>query len=181
MVQLPARYLALLAKDVWILISSQFINNGLQCMSEMLRDATQRPADLTDYIQRAGQLLRVLAHVAESLRETALLPQLESEVQDEFIDAICAQFDVIHSTLVADGDQSDIATKASQSSDTVIFLARLLQYDLGFPGGWTAKTKGASNPLVSTLFRLALVSRNNHAIHPLLMILFRRYMVLEIV
>jgi mediator of RNA polymerase II transcription subunit 12 len=144
--------------DIRTLIILQFINNGLQCMSEMLRNTSLQLADLNDCIQRAGQLLRVLAHIAESMREeAALLPQLESTVQDEFIDVLSAKFDAIKSALEADRE-ADIGTETSHISQSLIFLARLLQFDLGFQGAWTSKTKGASNHLISILFRLALVS-----------------------
>lgn len=138
-----------------MLITGQFINNGLQCMSEMLRNALLQPADLTDCIERAGQLLRVLAHVIESMREqAALLPQLDPMVQDEFIDAICVKFNAIESILTSDG----WGLETSQVSRSLIFLARLLQFNLGFRGAWTAKAKSVSDQLVSALFRLALVS-----------------------
>jgi len=141
-----------------ILILLQFINNGLQCMSEMLKNTSLQPEDLNDCIQRAGQLLRVLAHIAESMREeAALLPQLESAVQDEFVDVLSAKFDAIKSTLEADRE-TDIGIETSHISQSLIFLVRLLQFDLGFQGAWNAKTRGASNHLVSILFRLALVS-----------------------
>jgi len=127
-------------------------------MSEMLRNTSLLPADLQDCIQRAGQLLRVLAHITESIREeAALLPQLDPVVQDEFIDVLSSKFDAINSTLEADRE-TDIGTETSYLSQSLIFLARLLQFDLGFRGAWTAKTKGASNQLIFILFRLALVS-----------------------
>ena len=141
-----------------MLTTFQFINNGLQCITDMLRDVPLQPANLADCIQRAGQLLRVLAHVTESIREeAAMLPQLEAVVQDKFIDAICTKFNAIHSTLAADSGKTETEIETSQLSQALVFLARLLQFDLGFRGVWTAKTKEASNQLVSTLFRLALV------------------------
>jgi mediator of RNA polymerase II transcription subunit 12 len=87
--------------------------------------------------------------------EAAALPQLDPVVQDEFIDVLCAEFDAIDSILTADLEPV-IRPEIFQS---LIFLVRLLQFDLGFRGAWTAKAKGASNRLVSTLFRLALVSK----------------------
>lgn len=125
-------------------------------MSEMLKDvpATSQPADLLDCVKRLGQLLRVLVHLVESIRaEANALPQLEVNVQDEFIVALWSKLDALETAATAsDGIQ------APTISESIIFLARLLQFDLGLPGAWTAKAKDISGKMVLTVFKLTVVS-----------------------
>lgn len=126
-------------------------------MSEMLKHSQTSPplVDLLNCLKRSGQLLRVLAHVAESIHEEAsLLPQLESVVQNEFINVLCTQFEALENALNIDGEG-----EAFHVSEGLIFLARLLQFNLGFPGAWTNQVKEVSSKLLATLFRLAVVSR----------------------
>lgn len=109
-------------------------------------------------MERTGQLLRVLTHVIESMREEAtVLPQLEPTVQDELIEVLCSKFDVLESSFTTSDTESEHKAVMPPGSQSVIFLARLLQFDLGFQSAWTSKTRETSNNLVATLFRLALV------------------------
>lgn len=129
-------------------------------MSEILKSTLMllAPADLADHIERASQLLRVLTHVVESMREEATsLPQLESVVQDEVIDVLCAKFDTLESCMTSGGTEPHTGAQTTRDFQNVIFLARLLQFDLGFQSAWTSKTREVSIQLVSTLFRLAIV------------------------
>lgn len=89
--------------------------------------------------------------------EATLLPQLEPAVQDELIAVLCSKFDTLESSLTTRDSEPGIRAVMPQVFQSVIFLARLLQFDLGFHSAWTPKTKETSIKLVSTLFRLALV------------------------
>lgn len=147
---------------LYMLTIYQFINNGLRCIAEILNEVStaSQPDSLADRVQRAGELLRVLAHVVEPLREeTSLLPQLEPGVQDEFFTALTANFELLESLLSAYNMDSSEDDRPSQITRCAIFLARLLQFNLGFRGAWTEKTRVLSTNLSSTIFRLALVRR----------------------
>jgi mediator of RNA polymerase II transcription subunit 12 len=139
------------------LIAPKFVNNGLLCIAKILNEAyvTPQPEALAECIRRAGELLRVLIHVTEPLREEAFeLPELDCGIQEGFFDAICTKFEDIRSMFNGGSFTDDGLSQVTRSA---IFLGRLLQFDLGFRGVWTAKTREGSGSLSSTLFRLALV------------------------
>lgn len=131
----------------------QFINNGFQCIGEVLRKVSSpvQPAVLDDCVRRAGQLLRVLIHVAGSRQEVEVSArQLKDSVQDDFIEAFY--------TILLGIEAAQASDEELMISESLIFLLRLLQFDLGCSDVWTAKTKALSGKLVSTLFNLAIVS-----------------------
>src|ERR1700722_8951361 len=139
---------------------SQFINNGLRCITKILNDGnvTEQLDNFPECVRRAGEVLRVLTFVAEPLRtEGSLLPPLECDVQDEFFEEICNKLRDIESLLTR--NDGDLTTKGGQSevSRAVMFLGRLLQFDLGFHGVWTPATTTAGSSLSSTLLQLAIV------------------------
>lgn len=131
----------------------QFINNGFQCICEMLRKVANlnQPAVLDDCVRRAGQLLRVLVHVAGSRQQSEVsVRQLKASVQDDFIEAI---YVILHNIEITESSEEIMGT-----SDSLVFLLRLLQFDLGCSNIWTLKTKEISGKLVPTLYNLATVS-----------------------
>lgn len=115
---------------------------------------------LLDYLERTGELLRVLAHVAEPLRDGKdQLPSLDPQIQNRFMTLLLAKFEILESILCSEGaaDDMDVDGAPLPISDAVILLTRLLQFDLGFPGVWTKETEVCGNNLVAVLFRLVLV------------------------
>jgi mediator of RNA polymerase II transcription subunit 12 len=134
---------------------SQFINNGLKCVTEILRDLSMTSKSLTEGFERAGELLRVIAYVAEPLRAAgSQLPALDSAIQDEFFEVLNDKFvDVEHALTVNDLK----AGPGNELTQAAISLSRLLQFHLGFPVAWTAKMKELSINLSATIFRLVLV------------------------
>lgn len=121
-------------------------------------------------IKRLGELLRALTHIAEPWRDDpSLLPPLVSDIQEEFILLVCSQLEAIYSVLSA---KDQIPKHAlSDIARSVVVLARLVQFSLGFRDPWSAKRKENSSTLPSTLFRLILVmsfeSSSAHS-HPLI-------------
>lgn len=110
-----------------------------------------QPTVLEDCVRRAGQLLRVLVHVAGSRQEAEVsVRQLKASVQDEFIDVFYA--------IMLGIEAAQISDEELIISESLIFLLRLFQFNLGCSGVWTANTKALSSKLVSTLFNLAIVS-----------------------
>ena len=138
----------------------QFINNGLGFIADILNDVsvTSQTDSLSGCVRRAGEILRILTHLAQPLwAEASLLPLLEPATQDKFFNALCKKFGDIESILST--NETDSLDKSAHSTVTqaVIFLARLLQFNLGFRGAWTAEAKAASSELTSTIFKLAVV------------------------
>jgi mediator of RNA polymerase II transcription subunit 12, fungi type len=140
-------------------IVSQFINNGLRCITDILTGCiTAQTEDITECVRRAGEVLRVLSFVTEPLRqEASMLPPLESRIQEEFFTAICGKFKDIESLFSSDNGISSAGYDLTQITHAVIFLSRLLQFYLGFRGSWSPAQKTAASNLSLTIFRLATV------------------------
>jgi mediator of RNA polymerase II transcription subunit 12, fungi type len=137
-------------------IVPQFVNNGLRCITEILDVPMIAEANnLAECTQRAGEILRVLAHLAQPLRaEHSLLPSLESVIQDQFFNVIFSRFSELESILSAGPSNASTQPEVTQA---VIFLGRLLQFDLGFRGAWTTTAKAISCELSSTILKLTMV------------------------
>lgn len=136
----------------------------MQCVTEIIAEAPFDPAldTFADCLKRAGDLLRVLIYVAEPLRdESTQLPSLDAGIQDKFFGALHKQFRDAESLLESHTMSSD---HVSQATAGIILLARFLQFDLGFGGVWTGKTKEASSDLFATIFRLTLVGADSSMI-----------------
>ena len=111
-----------------------------------------------EHLHRAGELLRVLTLIAEPLRgDDSLLPPLDNPVQERFFEAICKNFRDLESSLTSGQHLTETGVGNSKITHTIIFLGRLLQFDLGFQGAWTPTTIACGSRLSSTIFQLALV------------------------
>lgn len=135
-------------------------------MSEILRksSASVDPVGFANSIERVGQLLRVLAHVAQSIKDDAeILPQLDVTVQNEFIGIFRETLDDIES-IVAPSSRTELEAEKIEVSLNLTFLLRLLHFNLGLRGAWTAQLKSDCGKLASTLLRLAVVSALPHLV-----------------
>ncbi|KAJ7647576.1 hypothetical protein FB45DRAFT_893821 [Roridomyces roridus] len=147
-----AYFVAQMARGTEGAVAAKFINNGLKCVTVIFRDLTMSSKSLTDGFERAGELLRVIAYVAEPLRAAgSQLPALDPAIQDEFFQVLNDKFVEVERNL---NDESRLGTELSQAT---ISLSRLLQFHLGFPVVWTAKIKESSVNLSATILRLALL------------------------
>ncbi|KAF8876501.1 hypothetical protein BD779DRAFT_1560397 [Infundibulicybe gibba] len=147
-----AYYVAEMARGVESTVASKFVNHGLKCIAEVLQESMTYNAE---QFRRAGELLRVLIYLVEPLREDlASLPILDPSIQDEFFNALCIKFTGTEALSI---NLEDNETDYCQITQGIIFLARLLQFDLGLQGAWTSKTKEASSGLSSSIFKLALL------------------------
>lgn len=132
----------------------QFFNNGFKSIVEiftrpplpLLRDA------LLDRVDRAGELLRVLSHVAEPLRTQGAVLLLDPLVQERLSKVI------LETLTTTDMMISGITNTSQELTRTAIFLARLLQFNLGFTGMWTPSCIEVHEGISLVLFRLLLVS-----------------------
>jgi mediator of RNA polymerase II transcription subunit 12 len=110
-----------------------------------------------EWVRRAGDLLRLLAHIANPFQEEHTPLQLDPSVQDDFITATSNKFTDLESTLAVDGHGATPIQNSSLLAEASIFLGRLVQFDLGIPGAWTPKTRRVARELSMTIFRIALV------------------------
>ncbi|KAH0589220.1 hypothetical protein H2248_004982 [Termitomyces sp. 'cryptogamus'] len=149
-----AFYVGEMARGVDNLVARKFVNNGLRCITERVRDSTLTiPSNSSSAFQRAGELLLILIHVSEPLREdTTLSTILENPAQEDFMEALSSKLVLIESSIVSTSN-SDIDEILTQ--DMILFL-RLLQFEMGFRGAWTIKLKETTDRIVSSLFKILL-------------------------
>lgn len=137
----------------------QFVNAGLQRVTAILKRTTSgKNGDLARIVGDAGEILRLLANIVEPFRNDGGLPELAPTVQDEFASALFAKFADVSDILTSCNEENSNELNVSEATNTAIFLARLLQFNLGFPAAWTNHVKTLSSRLFPTLTRLILVS-----------------------
>lgn len=103
-------------------------------------------------VDRAGEVLRVLSHVSEPLREEGIALDLDIPTQERLAKTMLELFQLA-------GIMFSKATEHSLRilTQAVIFLARLLQFDLGFSGIWTTQFQETCEKVAPVLFDLVMV------------------------
>lgn len=125
---------------------------------ESLVEVLARPSaplsleNLAERIDRAGEILRLLSHVMEPFRTKGIFFQLDANCQERLGRGICEALSAVESMLASAGVEA-----SKRLTQSILFLARLLQFNLGFGGMWTSAVREQYEKLSSTLFRLALV------------------------
>ncbi|OBZ68162.1 Mediator of RNA polymerase II transcription subunit 12 [Grifola frondosa] len=153
-----ADFVAEMMTDVSRAVAGKFVNAGLHRIIEIFHEASN-PSDpkcLMQLVANAGEVLRLLSNIVEPFRQDNPMPQLEATIQDGFMTAFCTKLEEITEVLTAHVDNNSDESARSQTSHTAVFLARLLQFNLGFPGAWTSEAKAQSERLCTTITRLAL-------------------------
>lgn len=114
-------------------------------------------------VERAGQLLRVLARIAESNREETLdICQLDPSIQNEFINVVNAKMSELEAALAAYHSDPNAAVDSSLLASGITFLCRLLHFNLGLRGAWTTSTRMQTTSLVPVLSRIAMVRSSDY-------------------
>ncbi|KAJ7350313.1 hypothetical protein DFH08DRAFT_106631 [Mycena albidolilacea] len=151
-----AYFVAQMARGTEGVVAGKFINNGLKTVTGILRNLSMASKkSLNDGFERAGELLRVIAYVAEPLRAAgSQLPALDPTIQDEFFEVLNDKFVKLEQALTVDDAELSLGTELTHAA---ISLSRLLQLHLGFPVTWTPKIKELSITLSGTIFRLVLL------------------------
>lgn len=86
------------------------------------------------------------------------LPFLDESIQDRFITTLLRKLSALEEALsnqIQHIKEKDIVQVPLR--DPVLFLARLLQFDLGFPGAWTQGMKDVGDQVIDIVLRLALL------------------------
>ncbi|KAK7057438.1 Med12 domain-containing protein [Favolaschia claudopus] len=151
-----AYFVAQMARGTEGVVAGKFINNGLKTVTEILRDLNlTTKKSLIDGFERTGELLRVIAYVAEPLRAAGSpLPTLDSSIQVEFLQVLHDKFVMVEQCLMADDVEF---SNDNELTHAAISLSRLLQFHLGFPITWSAKIKELGINLSGTIFRLVML------------------------
>lgn len=132
------------------------MHNGVQTLTIVLNGPGLASGGLVDQSRRAGEVLRVLAYIAEPFRkEGNPLPQLNQDAYDKLFFAINKSIASLAKELNA--TDTDDALIPSESTAWAILLARLLQFLLGFHGQCSPSVKAASSETSSSLATLVLV------------------------
>ncbi|GLB37302.1 putative transcription mediator complex subunit Med12 [Lyophyllum shimeji] len=149
-----AFYVGEMARGVDRIVAGKFINNGLQCIAEMIRESGSIAETQPEQFQKVGELLRVLIYVAEPLRqETAPLPEIEGSIQEAFVEALSSKLVSMEHTATS----NSIPRRDVEVVQELALVLRLLQFELGFRSVWSPRTKEATEQMASTLFRLTMV------------------------
>ncbi|KAG1745538.1 uncharacterized protein EDB91DRAFT_1236376 [Suillus paluster] len=149
-----AYFIAEMARGVDGPVAIKFINNGFKSIVDILNQAPapSTPESLLVRVGRAGEVLRVLSHVSEPLREEGAGLDLDISTQERLAKTILELLQIAMVTFSkATGQSLHIVTEA------VIFLARLLQFDLGFPGIWTTHFRETCEKMAPILFDLVVI------------------------
>ena len=140
------------------------MNKGLRRVSEIL--ATSAPGTteiqgLASMTANAGQILKLLNTILLPFRMANEIPPIDQCFQEIFVPSVVARLESCQTLLKGEKDGYKWGFKRSddeQLCESVIFLARLVHFGLGFPGAWTPKHKSDGRRLLNIIFRLALVS-----------------------
>ena len=126
----------------------------MESLVEVLaRPSTPSSLDvLAERVDRAGEILRLLSHVIEPFRTKGIFFQLDVNCQERLGKGICETLSAVESMLASTGGEA-----SKRLAQSILFVARLLQFNLGFGGTWTTTIREQYEILSSTLFRLALV------------------------
>ncbi|KAL0956176.1 hypothetical protein HGRIS_002336 [Hohenbuehelia grisea] len=154
-----AYFVAEMAKGVDADVAAKFINNGLNCLVDILKNSGISREDRT---HRVGELLRVLAYIAEPFRGDNALPQADANIQDNLIDALRLSFSALKSSLRVTEEEDHDSLAAL--TEWAVLLARLLQFVLGFQGSQLGKIKAHGAEIGTTLFKIALFYGSRQAL-----------------
>ena len=137
----------------------EFVNAGLQRINEVLNDpGIVSVEDTCHVVPSAGEVLRMVANIVARFREDQVsMPQLEAQVLDTLMGTLGAKLTSIAEFVGSESIAPSTGVNLPQVSQTTVFLARVIQFVLGFPDVWTRNFKDQSEVLCNTLVKLALV------------------------
>ncbi|KAH9940479.1 uncharacterized protein BXZ73DRAFT_88710 [Epithele typhae] len=150
-----ADFIADLVTDMDGIVAGKFVSAGLRRITEAFREWDPL-ADKRCLKSTASEMLRLLANIVAPFRKDTSLPQLDPLVQDGLFLAICSKMAHMAKIMVSlvERPWEEDAMNACQA---VIFIARVLQFHLGFPLTWSQQAKDASEELCMNITRLALM------------------------
>ncbi|KAH9485234.1 hypothetical protein JR316_0002141 [Psilocybe cubensis] len=132
-----AYYVGEMARGADSTVAAKFINNGFQCIVELLvHSQSDRTLPGQDSLRRAGDLLGILIHVSQPFRDGPTLPSVDPPIHEAFIAALEISFKSLEKELFN-------GHVKSQAKENLLLLIRLLQFVLSYKNTWTPKNKVA--------------------------------------
>ncbi|CAA7259196.1 unnamed protein product [Cyclocybe aegerita] len=143
-----AYYVGEMARGADATVVTKFINNGFKSMIERFSDSSSNE----ECLRRVGDLLRVLIHVSQPLRETPnSIPTVETTIHESFLEAVDKGFQALDKAVT----DSDIPPECR---DNLVLLCRLLQFILSFKFTLTVHSRTLCTNISTIIFRLVLRS-----------------------
>ncbi|OJT09261.1 Mediator of RNA polymerase II transcription subunit 12 [Trametes pubescens] len=178
-----ADFVAEMITNVHKTVAGKFVNAGLKRIDDIIRetDGANKINSMTLLVSSAGEILRLIANIVAPFRlETSRpekdqgdesrtepnLPPIDAAVQEHLFTVLCAKFAEMTGMMAA-LVQEPWSEDISRGSQAVIFLARLLQFYLGFPAVWSDKSKELAEELCANLTRLALIHGSGEGLNML--------------
>ena len=118
--------------------------------------------------ERADHFLTLLSSIAGptkgDISESA--PRLDADVQNEFMPKLLAKLKLLESSVLKYAEETELGFgRRPPMTSSILFMARLVQFDLGFEGIWTDQTREVGSQLLLVILRLASVSRLLHILN----------------
>ena len=109
-------------------------------------------------VSKAGDILRLLTNVAEPMRKDAQTKcSLEAWVQGRAMQCLHDKLMALFELMDTEKAQTVGDAVLHDRLQAVVFLARVLQFILGFAGTWSQELTTSAESLCSVLFKLILV------------------------
>lgn len=100
-------------------------------------------------------------------RSSTSLPCLAEDIQDFFISCLTEKLRKLENMLRSRiHENREFKSLANSLVNPIFFLARLLQFDLGFPGVWTQNMKNIGIDILNLVLRLTLLYGGDHLTNP---------------
>ncbi|EJF57727.1 hypothetical protein DICSQDRAFT_182976 [Dichomitus squalens LYAD-421 SS1] len=153
-----ADFIADLIIDVDRTVAGKFVNAGLKRVTDIFREWDPLLDNRThnDLKKCASEILRLMANIVAPFRQDASLPQLDPPVQDIFFSVLCAKIKKMTESM-ATLLRNPWEESAARGTQAVVFLARMLQFHLGFAISWSQQAKENAEELCRNLTQLALM------------------------
>jgi hypothetical protein len=132
-------------------------------LTQILTDLPPEPTteEVAAFLLTCSEVLRLLASVIQPLRGDVSIPKLEPKVRANFVGALQRAMENVDSMLpgIYGDDTSSITEEVTraQAAELVVIQARLLQFLLGFPEGWTAKLRDSLESILAILMSWVVV------------------------
>jgi hypothetical protein len=130
-----------------------------QLLGDLLKGPIKTAVD--SFLRKGGELLRLLASAFQPLRNPgSTLPLIAPAIQDDFSDRLQTCLNNVLMALKEPGSSEPPSPLFSphRLPELLLLLIRLLQFNLGFRGAWTAKFQAAAELKLALLIEIIVVS-----------------------
>ncbi|KAI0071713.1 hypothetical protein K474DRAFT_1733093 [Panus rudis PR-1116 ss-1] len=163
-------FVAQMMKDLSVPIAGKLILAGLRRMIELLDEfQSSSMEDLANMIPTAGEVLRLLSSIAQSLRNAGqAIPTIEDPARDKLMISIFGRLDAADRLLGTEVAGTSSGLDLNRLGHTITFLLRLVQFNLGVPGVWTSALKDLCEHFCHKLARMLLYYGSGVTLDPVI-------------